>query len=170
MAPMYKHIGLYLADVLIVLLLIGLYLSLMYFTKFEIINAKYTMQGSASQAFDHPLKTRTVAKEFTVEMDIILPLLHSKYIHIVPDDCLTALWINKTVVELDSQICWKRGGALYLGQYLHSGRNHLKAIIEDKGGYAHFKILPSLRKDPFYIVPTILLVISIFFYGYFRLR
>ena len=167
---MIKNLALYCIDVVMVLLLIALYLSLMYFTKIEVINATYTMQGGKSQAFEHPLKIRTDAKELIVEMDILLPRLHSNHFHIVPDDCLTALWVNDSLVVLDKEICWQRGASVNLKQHLRSGENHLKASITDKGGYARFKIMPSLQTDPLYLVPTILLVIGIFFYGYFRLR
>jgi len=129
-------------------------------------NGQYITEGNDPIAFEHPLVRGSDAASFTVELDVIVPFFHSNVVHIIPDDCLKELWVNDQSVQLTQQICWQDGGAVNLRGYLHTGKNHIRAIIDDRGGMARFKIRPSIEKDPLYSIPTVLLIAGLFFYSY----
>jgi len=156
-------------EFLLILLLIGMYALLLSTTQIQFENGRYMVDDKETIFFKHPLVRRSDAASFTVELDVTVPFFHSNIIHIIPDDCLKELWVNDQLVQLTQQICWQGGGTVNLRNYLGTGRNHIRAIVDDHGGMARFKIRPSIEKDPLYFIPTVLLIAGLFFYGYRRL-
>jgi hypothetical protein len=108
--------------------------------------ATFTSGDVQSKSFEMPLWIPKEGPTITVNADMLLPPLYPRYYRLIPDDCLQELWINAEKVE-GVNFCDSKGIVFNLGAHLHAGKNVIRAVIRDDGGWGKFT-MPVAAMDP----------------------
>ena len=106
----------------------------------------------------HKLQTRVYS------IDIEVNHFSSKFLKIVPDDCLEKILINNKeipVFNIKGRCDWKHGFILDISRYIHKGSNNIKLFIKNSDSIGGLNIIPLQDKNS-YIYKSLLFFTTFF--------
>ena len=111
---------------------------------------------------------------FTIKTNVLYRSLSQYYLHITPDDCVLAIYINSKKADLShlgkTDLCnVSHGFDINLKPYLVHGNNTMEIELENYGGYVNIFIGNSY-KDTIFLALYIFLIAAIFLCIYFCLK
>ncbi|OGJ58116.1 hypothetical protein A3H22_00215 [Candidatus Peribacteria bacterium RIFCSPLOWO2_12_FULL_55_15] len=129
-------------------------------------NVRYQFEGKELHtAHTLPLLVKSEGSNITMDFQMDVLAIFPKTYFLKPDDCLKEVSVNGQIVK-SSELgaCFHNPAKkVPLGSLLHSGRNDIRVVIEDHGGFGGLIMAPS-RTDPLYLSSILALVLSLGFF------
>ncbi len=143
----------------------GFVLLLLQLTTPHIRSVRYGYDGRPTLDATLPLQIDSTGTDLRVTMTMDAGTIHSSSFRVWPDDCLTQLTVNGTVVPVPENACLRdQGYVLDLGDALKAGENSLVFTIHDNGGKGGVDLRVS-GTDPMRVLILCLVTLSVAWVG-----